>query len=231
MNYTSYVADLASTMIMEATDPAFVAFLPSIIAYAEQRCYQELDLLATRYRTSASSLTPASRNFTLPTGCIVVEELNVITPSGTQPDAGTRNPLTPVSMSVLDALWPSVTVTGVPTMFAMVNNTTISVGPAPAGAYVVEAIYTKRPDPLSASNPTTPLTEYCSQLFFVASMIFASGWQRDYGAQADDPKMAQSWEQQYQTLAASANLELWRQKIMSSAWSPMAPSPTAQPAR
>lgn len=231
MDYSSYVAQLASTLIMDPANADFTAMVPSIIEYAENRCYQELDLLATRYRTSASALTPASRNFTLPSGCLVVEEINVVTPSGTQPDAGTRNPLTPVSMSVIDAAWPSASVTGVPTMFALVNNSTITVGPAPAAAYVVELVYTKRPDPLSATNTTTPLTQYCPALFFAASMVFAAGWQRDYGSQSDDPKLAVTWEQTYQTLASSANLELFRQKIMGSAWSPMASPPTAQPAR
>lgn len=231
MDYSSYVSDLASTLIMDATNAAFVAIVPSIISYAENRCYQELDLLATRVRDSSSSLTPASRNFALPDGFIVVEEINVTTPSGTQPDAGTRNPLVPVSRPALDAMWPSSSTTGVPTSYAMVDNASIIVGPPPTGAYVVEVIGTKRPAPLSSTNTTTPLTDYCPALFFAASMIFAAGWQRDFGQQADDPKIAQSWEQQYQTLAASANLELWRQKIMASAWSPMAPSPTAQPAR
>lgn len=231
MDYSSYVAELASTLIMDPADAQFLAMVPSIIEYGENRAYQELDLLATRYRDSSLALTPASRNFTLPAGFIVVEELNVVTPSGTQPDAGTRNPLTPVSVPMLDMSWPSATTTGVPTMFAMINATTLSVGPAPAGAYVVEVIGTKRPTALSATNTTTPLTQYCPALFFAASMIFASGWQRDYGQQADDPKLAMSWEQQYKTLAASANLELWRQKIMASAWSPMAPSPVAQPSR
>lgn len=231
MDYNSYVAELASTLIMDPANSEFIAMLPSIIEYAENRCYQELDLLATRFRDSSSALTPASRNFSLPMGFVVVEEINIITPSGTQPDLGTRNPLTPVSVPVLDMSWPSSSVTGVPSMFAMVNNASIIVGPAPTGAYVVEVVGTKRPTALSSGNVTTPLTTYCPALFFAASMVFAAGWQRDYGSQADDPKVAQSWEQQYQTLASSANLELFRQKIMGSAWSSMAPSPTAQPAR
>jgi len=231
MDYASYVSELASAMIYDASDAAFLNVLPSVIEYAEGRCYQELDLLATRYVDANSALTPASRNFTLPTGCIVVEEINVITPSGTPPDSGTRNPLLPVSVPMLNNLWPALSTTGVPSVFAMVNNSTIIVGPPPTGAYVMEVIYTKRPDPLSSTNTTTPLTEYCPQLFFAASMVFASGWQRDFGQQADDPKIAMSWEQTYQTLTASANLELYRQKIQASAWTAKAPAPQAQPPR
>ena len=231
MDYSSFVSQLASTLIMDPADSAFLAIVPSAIEYAEDRCYQELDLLSTRYRDSSSSLTPSNRNFTLPDGFVVVEEINVVTPSGTAPDSGTRNPLTPVARPVLDTLWPATGTAGTPSMYAMVNDASIIVGPVPTGAFVVEVIGTKRPTALSASNTTTPLTTYCPQLFFAAAMVFSAGWQRDFGAQADDPKIAQSWENQYRTLAASANLELYRQKIQASAWSSMAPSSTAQPER
>jgi hypothetical protein len=52
-----------------------------------------------------------------------------------------------------------------------------------------------------------------------ASMVFASGYMRNFGSQADDPRMSQSWESQYQLLKASAQTEQARQRFESWGWS------------
>jgi len=231
-NYTTYRAALAELMVTTTAEADFVAILPSIIDYAEQRCYRELDLLNTVVRDSTGVLSASNRNFTLPTSLgtfIVVNGINVVTPAGTAPDAGTRKPLVPTTRDYLDLAWPSATGATVPSLYAMITQSTIVVGPWPDAAYVVEVIGTQRPTPLSASNTSTFLTANLPDLFMAASMVFASGFMRNFGSQADDPKMAQSWETQYKTLFASANIEEMRKKYQSAGWSSQSPAPLASP--
>lgn len=234
MNYATYVASLSNLMVIEPTNANFVQILPEIIDYAEQRIYRELDLLNTVVRDTGA-VSVGSRNFTLPTALgrfVVVNGINAITPSAqTNPDAGTRNPLIPVSRDVLDLVWPSTTGAALPVDFAMITDQTIIVGPAPDAAYTLEVIGTIRPTPLSASNTTTYLSLYLPDLFLAASMIFASGYQQNFGSQADDPNMAQSWQGQYDKLFASANVEENRKKFASGAWGSLQPTPIATPGR
>ena len=163
---------------------------------------------------------------------MVVDELNVITPAGTvNPDSGTRNALVPASEEMLNFLWPSVTGSTVPQYFAMVSQTVAIVAPWPLAAYQVEVVGTIRPEPLSASNVTTILSVYFPDLMISASMVFAAGYQKNYGTGAEDPKMAVSWESHLQVLLQSAQTEEARKKFTGPAWSSKEPAPLATPPR
>lgn len=116
-----------------------------------------------------------------------------------------------------------------PTSYAMISQSEIIVGPWPDAGYIVEVIGTQRPTPLSATNTTTFLSTNLPDLFIAASMVFASGYQKNFGAQADDPKMGASWENQYQLLKASANVEEFRKKLQATGWSSQMPSPLTPP--
>ena len=86
---------------------------------------------------------------------------------------------------------------------------------------------TYRPEPLSPSHPETFLTEYMPDIFLAASMIFITGYQRDFGAQSDNPQQAQSWEAQYNNLVKGAMLESLRQKFAGPAWTSLSAIPIA----
>lgn len=208
--YSTWKSALAQLGVYSESNADFVAILPSVIDYAEDRIYRELDLLSTRVRDSSSNLSANSRNFTLPTSQGVfrtVESINVITPVGATTSNGTRNQLTRVQKRVIDYLYPSEVAsaaTAFPSAFAMVSNTLVIMGPAPGAAFNVEVIGTIQPNALSASNTTTYLTTYLPDLFMAASMVFLSGFQKNFGSQADTPQQAVSWEAQYQTLLQSA---------------------------
>lgn len=231
-DYTSYVAQLADMLTVQSTNPQFVEILPSIIDYAEQRIYRELDLLTTVVRDQSSTLSASTRDFTLPQGpsgrFVVVNALNLM--SGGQRVQALR----PISLEFLDACYPSSTSSGtsaVPQFFAMVTDQTLVVAPPSGSSFTVEVIGTIRPAPLSSTNPTTYLTLYLPDIFMAASMIFGSGYQRNFGSMSDDPKMAASWEGQYQSLMASASIEENRKKWQSVSWTSKSPSPIAQPQR
>ena len=235
LTYTTYVAALSNLTVIDPGDADFQAILPDVIDYAEQRIYRELDILNTVMRDSSATLTVSTRTFNLPSSIgrfVVTNGFNVITPfTQTNPDLGTRNPLAPTSRDVLDMIWPSNTNAGLPTQFAMITDQQIIVGPSPDVAYTVEVIGTIRPTPLSADNTSTYLTLYLPDLFVAASMIFMSGYMRNFGAQADDPKMASSWEGQYGLLFPSANVEEQRKRYASGAWGSLQPTSIATPTR
>ena len=219
--YSSYKTQLANLMAVSETDPSFVTWLPGCIDYAEQRIYRELDLIYTTQRVASSNLTPNSRAYTLPNPSteqrfFVVQSINIITPAGATTSNGTRNVLVPVSQKLIDFLYPtdvSSTSPSIPVIYAMVTDQTIRVGPPPDAGYLVEIVGTYRPTPLSVTNTTTFLSSYLPDLFMAASMVYGSGFMRNFGAQGDDPKMSTSWEGQYQILLASANSEETRRRF------------------
>lgn len=243
MTYSEFVTALADLMVLgeTITDPAsatpstdtnFNDILPSIITYAEQRIYRELDLLAT-VSSPAATLVAGSRSVAIPGSLIVVQEVNVITPAGYNPNqaGSTRVPLQRVSLDVLNFQWPSTTQTGVPEIFAIPDNLSVVFGPAPDSTYAAEFVGTTRPAPLSPGNPNTLLTNYLPDLFLAASMIFASGYMRNFGSQADEPATAQSWSAQYDKLLQSAIIETQRQKSQGASWQSFSPAPLVTPAR
>lgn len=235
LTYTQYVTSLANLMVISPSDANFLIDLPNIIADAELRIYRDLDLLDTSVRDSSAALVAGNRNLTLPTASgtpVVTEEINVITPAGTtNPDSGTRNPLTPCSDEMLNMLWSSVSGSTVPQYFAMVNQGLVILGPWPNAAYQVEWVGTIRPAPMSSTNTTTILSQYFPDLLLAASMVRAAGYMKNYGAAVDDPKMAISWEGHYQTLKQSADVEEQRKNFETAGWSSKSPTPVATPPR
>ncbi len=231
LNYSTYVSQVANLMVVSSGDVNFQTMLPGMIDYSEGRIYRELDPLSVQV-TDTTNLSSGNRNVAPPTtlgSYITVDAVNVITPITATSSNGTRNPLTPVAPEVMDALYPSgQTVTGVPLMYAMRSPTVVLLGPPPAAAYQAEFIGIQRPASLSSANSSSFLTQYCPDLFFAASMVYAFGYMRDFGGQADNPQGAQSWETQYQALFKSAAMEQARAKWEGSGWTSQAPAPAGQ---
>lgn len=232
-NYATYVNQIALLAVVDPADPNFVSNIPSMIEYAELRILRDLDLLVVSGSIEGYFLTVGSRQITIPMGTIVVsEQINVITPYPTSnPELGTRNPLTPTTKEYLDMVYGDSSVTGLPEYYVPFNDNLFLVGPFPDADYYVEIIGTVRPAPLSVSNPLTFISQYLPDLFTMASMVYVSGYQRNFGQQSDDPQMAQSYEQQYKTLLEGAVKEEVRKKYESVGWSSMDPSPLATPTR
>jgi len=233
LNYTTYVQQLSNLMVIPSTDANFQIFLPGCIDYAEGRIYRDLAPLYTQTTDASATVSSGNRNFNLPTSVgtfITCDNINIITPAGTQSSAGTRVSLTPVSPEFMDLAYPSgQTVTGVPQYYAMRSNTLALLGPAPDAAYYTEVIGTQRPSQLSSGNSSTFLTQYVPDLYIAASMVFAMGYMRDFGGQSDNPQASQSWENQYQILLKSAAIEQFRAAFESAGWTSNAPAPLATP--
>jgi len=231
----SYVDQIATMAVVSPTDSAYLTILPQCITYAENRMYRDLDFLFTSIATTAYGLTAGNRIIAVPAGTLVVpEQINVITPSGTSnPDIGTRVPLLPTTKEFLDAVYGSGAVAnrGTPQYFVPFDDYTFLVGPYPDANYTCEIVGTYRPDSLSATNTTTFISLYLPDVFIMASMIYISAYQRNFGRANDDPQMAITYESQYQALLKSALTEENRKKFEAAAWSSQSPSTTATPTR
>ena len=232
---TSYIDQIATLAVVEPTNTEFLVILPQMITYAENRMYRDLDFLFTSIATTAYGMTAGSRQISVPSGTFVVpEQINVITPVGTSdPDQGTRVPLLPTTKEFLDACYGSGIAAnrGLPKYWVPFDDYTFLVGPYPDQSYACEIVGTYRPASLSATNLTTFISLYLPDLFIMASMIYISAYQRNFGRANDDPQMAVTYESQYMTLLKSADLEENRKKFEAAAWSSQEPSISATPTR
>lgn len=241
INYSTLISECATITAISSTtlvtgDANFGGIMDAAINYAEGRIYRDLDLLSVRVTDSSVILTSGVRTVSLSTTqgtLLVIESLNLFSSAGTTSSNTTRIPVLPASKAVIDTIYPSPlsSNTGTPQYFARITDTQLTLGPTPDQAYGTEVIATIRPNPLSASNSSTWLTQNTPELMTAGCMVFLTGYMRDYGAQADDPKMSMSWEGQYGQLLASQKTDVLRMKFMSDAWTQQQPNQAATPPR
>jgi hypothetical protein len=217
----------ATTLTADNTD-----LLNAMIDYAELRILRELDFLGTQTEVDSSDLTPGTRTMAVPGSLIIVNDIQVVTPASTAAAAGTLVPLQRTSLSFLNYFWPSAATQDVPQFWTLSDNTTIVLGPTPDAAYRLHCVGVVRPQSLYQATSGTYISLNLPDVLVAASMVWGSGGiLQNFGAQADDPKMAQSWETQYQTLKAGVDVEALRQKAWSVGWQPYSPSPGAEQSR
>lgn len=233
MDYATFKSTIAKLAVDDETDAEFLAMFPRATEYGELRIARDLDLLSTVGTSTSVTTTINNPLVTFTRGDFVtLQGVNVITPStATTVLTGARNPLQPVSKDFLYFAHGSSANAGVPKYYAMIDDHSFMLGPWPSAAYTLEIVGTVRQTPLSADNTTTFISTYLPDLLTMAAMIYVSGWQRNYGKQADDPQQAMSYEGQYQALLKSAAVEEARRKFQASGWTSMSPPVAASPTR
>lgn len=235
LTYSTYVQQIATLAVVSATDPNFTIIIPSMIDYAELRMQRDLDFLSTQISNSSYAFTSGNNTLTIPTSSFVtLQTFEVINGSGVS------TPLLSVAKEYIQNVYGSGGTSGLPQYFAVyggdstttgLTSQNIIVGPAPDSAYSVRLTGTIRSQPLSATNTSTFISTYLPDLFIMASMIYISAYQRNFGRLNDDPQMAQTYESQYQALKASALIEENRKKFEAAAWTSYSPAPAATPTR
>lgn len=241
LNYNTLISEVATitaitSAILVTGDNNFGGIMGAAIDYAEGRIYRDLDLPSVRVTSTAVTCSSGVRTINLSTApgeVLAIETFNLFVPIASGSSVATRIPLIPASQAVVNTIYPSATSSncGQPEFFARITNQQLTLGPAPDQAYGTEIVGTIRPSPLSASNSSTWVTQNLPEVMVAATMVFLSGYMRDFGAQASDPQMSQSWEGQYQQLLGSAKTDTMRQKFQSDAWTSQQPSPLATPPR
>lgn len=210
MTYTQYVTRLMAMAQEIQGEIDFATVVPSAIESAEDRCYRDLNLLATVVRDSSSSATANSRTFTLPSASgrfVSIDGINVYTPVSS---TTTRNPVMPVSRDFIDLAWPTETAasaTTIPKTFAMITDQIIIFGPPPGAAFTVEIVGRIRPTAISSSNTTTFLSLYLPELFLAASLVEVANFNKT--ALPALPTL----EGRYQTLLSSTSAEEARRRF------------------
>ena len=230
----SYVNQIATMAVVEPTDTNFLVILPQMITYAENRIYRDLDLLSTQFPRTYT-LTTGNNLLTIPASdFITIQTISVNSSSSVY------NPLLPVTKEYIRNVYGDVSATAVPTVFAMyggdlatygVTSNIVEFGPTPDQGYTVRVTGTSRPPSISASNLTSWVSLYLPDLLIMASMVYISAYQRNFGRMNDDPQMAQSYEGQYQTLLKTAGLENARAKFQAAGWTAYSPAVAASPTR
>jgi len=235
MNYNEFVQQIATMAVVPTTDTNFQIILPQMISYAELRMQRDLDFLSTQISNSSYSLTAGNGTLTIPTSSFVVmETFEVIDGSGSSA------PLLPVGKEFIQNVYGTGSATGLPQYFAVyggdsattgLTSQNMIVGPIPDLNYAIRLTGTVRSAPLSATNTQTYISVYLPDMFIMASMIYISAYQRNFGRLNDDPAMAQTYESQYQGLLKSAMVEENRKKFEAAAWTSYSPAPFAAPTR
>lgn len=235
LTYSSYVQQIATMAVIPSNDTNFTIILPSMIDYAELRIQRDLDFLSTQISTTAYPFTANNNTLTLPTSQFIVPQTFEVINS-----SGASSPLLPVTKEFIQNVYGTGSATGLPQYFAVYGGDTSTtgntsqymiVGPIPDQAYTTKLTGTVRSASLSATNTTTFISTYLPDMFIMASMIYISAFQRNFGRLNDDPQMAQTYESQYQALKNSALVEENRKKFEASAWTSYSPAPAASPTR
>ena len=235
MDYNSYVQQIATMAVVPTTDTNFQIILPQMISYAELRMQRDLDFLSTQISNSSYSFTSGNGTLTIPTSSFVVMETFEVIDG-----FGNSSALLPVTKEYIQNVYGTGSTTGLPQYFAVyggdsattgLTSQNMIVGPIPDLNYAIRLTGTVRSAPLSATNTQTYISVYLPDMFIMASMIYISAYQRNFGRLNDDPAMAQTYESQYQGLLKSAMVEENRKKFEAAAWTSYSPAPFAAPTR
>lgn len=242
-NYDEWLKAMQTLCIipLNQTDENFQRMTERALEYGENRIYRELNFLPM-LNSATALLTINNREAALPVTVLVLESINVLTPVGALGNSSVRHTLERVSVQALDIFWPQASfLPGVPQKYALIGAMTVGppqafsytarMAPEPDAAYTAEYIGVVRPNPLSSLNTTTYLSTFYPDLLIAACMVFMAGYQKDFGAQSEDPQKGMSWEKTYTSLREGALLEQARMRGEGPGWSEQAPAPIANQPR
>lgn len=247
LTYNGYVTQIADLAVLQTTsvggvitpvDTDLVNLIPQMIDYAELRIQRDLDLQQSVNNNTTYSLTSGSNTLTLDVNSFITLQ-DISYTSGTQ-----TIPIRPASRWFINEVYQDSAVQGPPAYYAPLGGDSSTtggtsqlfiVGPTPDQNYNLSINGTVRMISLNsfggnssdASTKYTFISAYLPDLLLMASMIYLSGFQRNFGRQADDPSMAVSYEQQYNALLKGAMVEENRRKFWASAWTSLSQSPVA----
>lgn len=213
-DYPGFLTRLASAIpAFDATDADWAAILPQIVDSAELRVLRDIDLLVTRkYATTPfATVAPGNALVQPPSDMVVPRYYGYYTPAGSFTSwVG----LDRKEESYLRFYWPNRGSTAPPKYFALLGTGALLISPSPDAAYISELGYTYRPTSLYGLGVgvTTYISANLPDVMFYAAMIFVAGYQKNFGAQADDPRSAVSWLSEYETAKKAAVAEEGRRK-------------------
>mgnify|MGYP003150882887 FL=1 len=182
ITYNTLVTQIKNTMEDDGTE--FETAIPDFIRRAELKLTHSLDNEGlTEYATS--QFTASDPFLTLPTGTLIIKNVNFIN------SGGSRISLLLRTKEYVEDYWPVRASVGVPKYYAKFRNDKILIAPTPTSANSVELEYIIMPSALSTSKQSNYFTNFCENALFYASMVEACHFNKNATA-------AQVWEAQYQ---------------------------------
>ena len=155
----------------ECDEPVFVANIPNFVKNTEKLVYNITSLPASRL--TATVPTVASDNTAaLPSGFISAFSLAVIDTTGEY------NYLLNKDVNYIQECYPFPTVVGLPKVYALLNDSTIKLGPTPNEAYSMLLEYMGYPASLVSAGTTWLSTNYPNVMLWgslMESYIFLKG--------------------------------------------------------
>lgn len=249
LTYNDYVTQVALLGVIAVNtvagvvvpvDTWFGVALPQALNYAELRIQRDLNVLPAQ-QTNTYTLAAGANTLSIP----VADFVAVRTVSANINSQMTA--LLPVSVEWLQTVYPSTSTPGPPAYFAMLGgdlatagatSNIIQLGPVPDNNYAASIVGTVRLPTLNnyatapqAGTATTWISTWLPDLLLMASLVYVSGYQRQFAATADQPEMGTNYEAQYQKLLNGATVEEARKQFSASAWSSMPPPVVASPSR
>ena len=182
ITYNTLVTQIKNTMEDDGTE--FETAIPDFIRRAELTLTNTLDNEGlTEYATS--QFTASDPFLTLPTGTLIIKNVNFIN------SGGSRVSLLLRMKEYVEDYWPVRASVGVPKYYAKFRNDKILIAPTPTSANNVELEYIIMPSAISASKQSNYYTNFCENALFYGSMVEACHFNKNSSA-------AQVWEAQYQ---------------------------------
>ena len=254
LSFNSYVTQLGVMAVALTTSNAGVeqfvdaplqAIVPMMLNYAELRISRDLDFQSSQ-TSNVYTLTAGVNVFPVPVNdFLTVQTLEIVYLSnGTVVNSC---PLIPVSKEFIQNCYGGLFSANTPKYFAMYGdsfdgsqdvNTNILFGPAPNFAYSLRVTGTQREPSLYqnavagiADTGYTYISQWYPDMLIMASMIYVSAFQRNFGNMGDTPESGMTYEKQYQALRLGAIAEENRRKQQGSAWTAYSTPTSATPTR
>jgi hypothetical protein len=230
--------------VWQGVDEAFNNIVPSMLNYAELRIQRDLDFLSSQ-SSNTYTLTAGQPVLSIPVDdFFTLQTLEIVQLAGST--VVNSSPLTPVSKEFIQNCYSAMSGAAQPRFFAMYGdnwedgqdtNTNVLFGPPPNYAYTLRVTGTSRAPSLYkyaqagiADTQYTYISAYYPDMLVLASMIYITMFQRNFGAVADTPESGMTYEKQYQIARTTAIPEENRRKFQGSGWSsystPIAATPT-----
>jgi hypothetical protein len=254
LSYNAYISQVAAMAVYQTQETAgVVSFLdapptlitPMILNYAELRIQRDMDLLSSQ-SSNTYTLTPMVNVFPLPVDdFLIVNTVEITQASGSTVVNAT--PLLPVSKEFIQNVYGGVSSAGTPQYFAMYGDqfggtgdtfTNILLGPPPSYGFSLRVTGTQRLPSLYkyaatgvADTQYTYISAYLPDLLVMASLIYISAFQRNFGPTSDTPESGMTYEKQYQALRIGAIQEENRRKQLGSGYSSYSTPVSATPTR
>jgi hypothetical protein len=254
LSYNAYVQQIGILAVALTSETAGVwsfndaplqGALPSILNYAELRCARDLDTLSSQ-GSKIYTLTAGQAVFAVPVNdFFTVQTVEVLQMSGGS--VVNACPLVPVSKEMIQNVYGGLASSNTPKFYALVGDalggnqdtsTNILFGPPPSFGFSIRVTGTARAPSLYqnavagiADTGFTYLSQWYPDLLLMASMIYITMYQRNFGNASDDPQMGMTYEKQYQALRLAAIAEENRKKLEGSAWSAYSTPTAATPTR